>query len=403
MGTSQIYMSGVARGEHLFLSDGHPGRRTAPPAGSMSATDSAAGRARQGRIRAAAACILLTACSPVYVARAGLAEIDILGARQPLADVVLDPDTDERTRDLLTFVMEARTFARDDLGLDVGESYTSYVQRSSDTLALVLSAAYRDRLVPVTWWFPIVGRVPYRGYFDLEAALEEQRRLEAEGLDTYLRPTAAFSTLGWFDDPLLSSALGADEAEAVATVIHELSHNHLFVPGRVRFNESFANFVGRAGAAEFFCTRQGGGPDTVKCHRAQARWRDIQRFSAFLDGFLAELDAVYGDPSRTGEEKVRDREEVFEAARTRFRDELQPTLESLGFGSFLTVELNNATVLARLRYYHRLGDFQRLMEASGGLKPAIDVLARGVGRVDDPFELLPDPAREGGPAPPPGS
>ena len=361
----------------------------------MTAVPPSRRRMGQGRFRAAAACALLTACSPVYVAKAGLAEIDILGARRPLGEVVLDPDTDERTRNLLTFVMEARDFARDDLELDVGESYTSYVQRSSDTLALVLSAAYRDRLVPVTWWFPIVGRVPYRGYFDEEAALKEQRRLEAEGFDTYLRPTAAFSTLGWFDDPLLSSALGADEAEAVATVIHELSHNHLFVPGRVRFNESFANFVGRAGAAEFFCTREGGGPDTVKCHRAQARWRDIQRFSGFLDGFLAELDAVYGDAHRSAEEKVRDREAVFEAARDRFRDELRPSLESLGFGSFLTVELNNATVLARLRYYHRLGDFQRLMEESGGLTQAIEVLARGVGRVDDPFDLLPGPDREG--------
>ena len=345
-------------------------------------------------------CALVAACSPVYVVKAGLAEIDILGARRPLADVVLDPETDPKTRGVLTFVMEARLFARDELGLDVGESYTSYVERSSDTLALVLSAAYRDRLIPVTWWFPVVGRVPYRGYFDLAAAEREQQRLEEEGFDTYLRPTAAFSTLGWFDDPLLSTALGADEAEAVATVIHELSHNHLFVPGRVRFNESFANFVGRAGAAEFFCTREGGGPDTVKCHRAQARWRDIQRFSGFLDGFLADLDAVYSDPERTPEAKVRDRGAVFETARTRFREEVSPTLESLGFGSFLTVDLNNATVLARLRYYHRLPDFQRLLEDSGGLQQAVAFLAAGIDTVDDPFDLLPGTPPAGAPGDP---
>ncbi|HSG48918.1 MAG TPA: aminopeptidase, partial [Longimicrobiales bacterium] len=183
------------------------------------------------------------ACSPVYVMKAAVAQVGILGDRRPLADMVLDPATDDHTRGALTLVMEAREFAMDELGLDVGGSYTSYSELPSDTLALVLSAAYRDRLAPRTWWFPVVGHVPYRGFFDEEEALEAQRGLEAEGFDTYLRPTAAFSTLGWFDDPLLSSVLQADYVEVVTTVLHELSHNHLFVPGRVTFNESFATFV----------------------------------------------------------------------------------------------------------------------------------------------------------------
>jgi predicted aminopeptidase len=328
----------------------------------------------------------------VYVVQAGLAEAEILGARRPLSEVVLDPDTDPRTRGILTFVMEAREFAVSELGLGAGESYTTFVEVPSDTLALVLSAAYRDRLTPRTWWFPVVGHVPYRGFFDEKAARREQQRLEEEGFDTYLRPTAAFSTLGWFDDPLLSSALGPDEIEAVATVLHEMAHERLFVPSRVRFNESYANAVGRAGAAEFFCTRPGGGPDTVKCRRAQARWRDTQRYSRFLDGFLRELDTLYADSARTADEKVRDREAVFEAAQARFRTELRPSLESLSFGSFLSVELNNATVLARLRYYHRLEDFQRFIDLHGGLRAALDVLAADAGKAADPFDVLPPPA-----------
>ena len=328
------------------------------------------------------------ACSPTYVIQAGLAEAEILGARRPLPEVVLDPQTDPRTRDILTFVMEAREFGIDELGLHAGESYTSFVELNSDTLALVLSAAYRDRLVPRTWWFPVVGHVPYRGFFDEEDALREQAQLEQEGFDTYLRPTSAFSTLGWFDDPLLSSALGFDEIEAVATVLHEMAHEHLFVPSRVRFNESYANAVGRVGAAEFFCTRPGGGPDTVKCQRARARWRDTQRYSAFLDGFLGELDTLYADSTRTPEQKIEDRDQVFAAARERYNAELRPSLESLTFGSFLSVELNNATVLARLRYYHRLSDFERFIEAQGGLGAALVVIAASAGSSDDPFDLL---------------
>lgn len=198
-----------------------------------------------------------TGCSPIYVIKAGWAEAKILRGRQPIPDVILSPETDERTRGKLTLAREAREFAMNELQLDVGDSYTTYTELERDTLAMVLSAAHRDRLVARTWWFPVVGRVPYRGFFDLDDALNEQSKLEDEGFDTYLRPTSAFSTLGWFSDPLLSTILRYDEVELITTIIHELSHNHLFVPGRVRFNESFATWVGRTGAVEFFCTRPG--------------------------------------------------------------------------------------------------------------------------------------------------
>ena len=201
---------------------------------------------------------LASACSPMYVIRAGIAEAKILRARRPIPDVILDPGTDERTKTKLTFVVEARNYAIDEFGLDVGRSYTSFSQLKSDTLAMVLSAAHQDQLTPKTWWFPIVGRVPYKGYFNENAAIEEQGKLEEDGFDTFLRPTAAFSTLGWFADPLLSSLLRLDEVDLVETVLHELSHNHLFVKGQVRFNESFATFVGRAGAIEVLLQPSGG-------------------------------------------------------------------------------------------------------------------------------------------------
>jgi predicted aminopeptidase len=235
-----------------------------------------------------------------------------------------------------------------------------------------------------------VGRVPYKGYFGLDDALAAQRELEAEGWDTYLRPTSAFSTLGWFADPLLSSILRQDDVDLVETIVHELSHNHLFVPGQVTFNESFANFVGRVGAAQFFCGRPGGGPDTVKCARARARWRDEVRFSRFLDAFLDELRALYRDPALSSEEKVRRREAVFAAARERFRQEVQPTFEDRGFNYFLTTPLNNATLLATMIYYHRLYDFDAYLERSGGdLRAAVAALAAAAGDAGDAFTLLP--------------
>lgn len=329
------------------------------------------------------------ACSPGYVIRAGWEEAKILRARQPIPEVILAPETDDRTRGKLLLAREAREFAKSVLKLDVGNSYTTYAKLQKDTLAMVLSAAYQDRLAPRTWWFPIVGHVPYRGFFDLDDALREQEKLEDEGFDTLLRPTAAFSTLGWFSDPLLSTVVRYDEVELVATIIHELSHNHLYVSGQARFNESFATWTGRAGAIEFFCTREGGGPDTVWCRRAQDRWHDAQLFSAFIDSLVESLEAVYGDPSATREEKIARRNPVFDRYRERFRNELRPKLRSLAFGGFDSTPLNNAVLLGRMRYYHRLADFDRLQENHGSLQTAVQSLKEGAGAAADPFDLLP--------------
>lgn len=340
-------------------------------------------------VLAVSAVVGAVACSPIYVIKAGIAEARILRARRPIPEVLNDTSVDAATRGKLSFVLEARRFAADELGIDVGDSYTMFTQLDRDTLAMVLSAAYRDRLASKTWWFPIVGRVPYKGYFSLDDALDAQADLESDGLDTYLRPTAAFSTLGWFNDPILSTVLRADDVEVVETVLHELSHQHLFVPGHVRFNESFATFVGRAGAARFFCTRPGGGPDTVKCHRARARWRDFQRFSVFIDALVAELQDVYGRADLSHEQKLQRREEIFADALRRFDEAVAPTFESVTFSTFRDTPLNNATLLARMRYYHRLPDFQALLDRyDGDLATLLSDLRQAVDGRADPFDAL---------------
>jgi predicted aminopeptidase len=121
----------------------------------------------------AASCM---ACSPVYVMKAGIAEARILRARRPITEVLADTTTDARMRAKLAYVLEARRFAADELGIDVGDSYTMFTQLDRDTLALVVSAAPKDQIAPVTWWFPIVGRVPYRGFFSVEDARRASTR-----------------------------------------------------------------------------------------------------------------------------------------------------------------------------------------------------------------------------------
>ena len=338
-----------------------------------------------------ASCI---ACSPVYVVKAGIAEINILKARRPIHLVINDTLTDPDTRTKLSYVMEARRFAANELRIEVGDSYTTFTQLDRDTLALIVSAAPKDHLSPVTWWFPIVGRVPYKGHFSEGDALDEAANLESEGYDTYVRPTAAFSTLGWFNDPILSTVLQTDDVEVVQTVLHELSHQYLFVAGHVGFNESFATFVGRVATIQFFCTREGGGPDTVKCQHAQARWRDYQRFSVYIDALVNELEGIYEDPALSLKEKLARREIAFAEALTRFDEELAPILEAVTFRGFRNTPLNNATLLSRIRYYKRLPDFAALLEQHDGSLPGVLAdLENQAGSVDDPFDLLPSSAK----------
>ncbi len=330
-------------------------------------------------------------CSPIYVARAGWTEAKILMGRRPLSEVIQDPATDGETRHKLLLTRQARAFAIHMMGLDAGDSYTTFTRVDDKVLAWIVSAAYPDRLESKSWWFPIVGRVPYRGYASRGAAEKAERKLAEEGFDTYLRPTSAFSTLGWFSDPLLSTLLDYDDVALVETVLHELSHNHLWVPNHTRFNESYATFVGRVGAIRFFCGPGETPSDPENCQRARTRWAEYQAFSSFLDVFVEELQAVYGRADLTTPEKVQAREDLFVETRQRYAH-LAPTPGELRIVlNFLGAPLNNAILMGRMRYFHRLSHFQALLEARGGdLPSAIRSLKEGVEKVEDPFTLLPE-------------
>jgi predicted aminopeptidase len=335
-----------------------------------------------------AAGLAASACSPTYVLRAAWEEGKILSRRKPIARIVQDTATDWETRDKLLLVLQARQFAADLLRLNAGNSYTLFSRVESDTLVMVLSAAYKDRFEPHTWWFPIVGRVPYKGFFELEDALAAQRRLEAQGYDTYLRPSAAFSTLGWFNDPLLSSLLVYDRVTLANTVIHEIFHNTFFAPGQAVFNESLANFVGGRGAIEFFCQRDG--PRSQTCETAASAWHDDLLFGAFLGTLVADLKALYARPGLSAADKLRERERLFDDAQRRFAQEVRPRLQVDTFASFTRTPLNNATLISRHIYYDRLALFEEVYRARNGdfIRAMNDIVAAARSNKNDPYAAV---------------
>jgi predicted aminopeptidase len=329
-----------------------------------------------------------SACSPTYVLRAAWEEGKILNRRRPIASIVQDTATDWETRDKLLLVLQARQFAADSLRLNAGNSYTLFSRVESDTLVMVLSAAYPDRFQPYTWWFPIVGRVPYKGFFDLEDALKAQHSLEAKGYDTYLRPSAAFSTLGWFNDPLLSTLLRYDRVSLANTVIHEIFHNTFYAPGQAIFNESLANFVGGRGAIEFFCRRDG--PESRTCAAATDAWHDDLLFGAFLQQLVTDLRALYGRADLSVDDKLRERERMFTDAQRRFAEEVRPRLRVDTFASFTRDPLNNATLISRHIYYDRLALFEEVYRARGGdfMRAMDDIVAAARSNKADPYAAV---------------
>lgn len=294
-----------------------------------------------------------------YLTRAGMEEIRILQGREPIVDLVADRGTDPAVRHALRLVLESRDYAAA-LGLEAKETYTTYSDVGRDTLLLVLQAAPKDCICPYTWKYPIVGEIPYKGFFDFGAARRAGNRLAAQGFDVYLRPSAAFSTLGWFNDPLLSTAISRDSVELAATVFHEIAHNTLYVKSATPFNESFAQFVGYRSAESFFASRA----DTAHARQASDRLHDEMVLGGFYSALISRLDSLYATrPDSATLEAGRAAAGAW--ARTQLEGPVGARLRSFRIGRLPDAPVNNARLIGVTLYRTRLELFDSWFERHG--------------------------------------
>jgi len=327
-----------------------------------------------------AASAILIACglfSGCYTLKQGAAMLGYLNRAVPL-EKIEDQDFARRVYDI-------RKFAMEELGLAESKNYTRYVWIDRDSLAAVVSASAKDSFKRHQWHYPVVGTMPYKGFFDVEDARKERKKLEKKDLDVWIRWVDAFSTLGWFKDPLFSYMRSYSNYELADIIIHELVHATVFIKGQVQFNEELAEFTGSEGARLYIETRFG--IDSEEYQKMLASKDDGKKYVAFIQELIAELDALYSsDLDR--EEKLSKKESIINAAKERFDAEYESRFTSDNFRGFSKLPINNA-YLELYRLYHSPDNFfADLYERSGRSLPVFIAAAKTIPKKGDAREQL---------------
>lgn len=261
----------------------------------------------------------------------------------------------------LKLVQEVKVFAEQELGLKASSNYTTYVPLDGPYVTYIVQAAHAYELKPFHWKFPFVGEVPYKGYFSKSRADQEAATFAKDQFDTYVRGVTAYSTLGWFQDSVLSSMLGYQDYDLVEVIIHETVHTTLFIKNAAQFNERMATFLGEQGMRLFY--RQKEGDHTNQIRQSNDDSHDRQLFSKFITKEVNDLKKWY--ETHRGQLKPEDKSARLKELQQRFTNELRPKLKTKSYQEFEKRELNNAFLLAYQTYEYSLDDFQKLFDKNG--------------------------------------
>lgn len=305
--------------------------------------------------------LLLSGCETVgFYAQAASGHLELMRARRSVDAVIADPATAPELRQRMQLSQEILAFAEAELALPAAGQYRHFVDLERDAVVYNVLAAPRYGFEPVLWCFPIAGCVAYRGYFARVRAEDKARRLAEQGFDTHVGGAAAYSTLGWFSDPLLSSFLWREEADLAELLFHELAHVRVYLPGDTTFNESFATFVGREGAARWLARL-----DRESEREAwQTRIRVREDFVRFVLEWRERMQQRYRELQAEGADAAlleSEREAMWAAMRAAWQ--AQRPEAAVGFDGFFEAGASNARLNAVADYHGLLPAFAALFEA----------------------------------------
>lgn len=286
-------------------------------------------------------------------------QLELLRKRTPIEELLADPDLDPELRSSLGAVAEIRRFAVRELGLPDNDSYTSYVDIGRPYVVWNVVAAEEFSTKPKRWCFPFAGCVAYRGFFDREAAEAFRERLDKQGYDTFSGGATAYSTLGYFSDPVLSTMLGGGEQYIASLLFHELAHQRLYIKDDSEFNEAFATAIEEYGT-ELWLRRYA---DELAIERYRERLANRTVFADLVAEQQRRLKSIYAS-NATAEQKREAKREAFAAMRAEYA-RLKEETRGLNYDSWFDQPLNNATLAAVATYRRWVPALRARLDALG--------------------------------------
>ncbi|MDE2304836.1 MAG: aminopeptidase [Gammaproteobacteria bacterium] len=303
--------------------------------------------------------------SGCYELQAAAGQARLMWRRRPIESVVADPATAPPLRRKLREVGQILAFANRELDLRDGGSYRSYVALDRPYVVWNVVAAPVFSLRPKRWCYWFVGCMAYRGYFERRRAYAHAASLRAEGLDVSVQGVAAYSTLGHFDDPVLSSMMGWSDVDLAAIVFHELTHRRLFVANDTAFDEGLATFVEREGVRRWLLAG-GRGPDLKAFEREQRRYA---RVYALIRATRVALARTYAAPLPAPQKLAQKRTE-FAALRAAYAKLAASWGTAAPFAGWFRDDLNNADLASVATYERCVPGFAREFAAADRRFPA---------------------------------
>jgi predicted aminopeptidase len=327
--------------------------------------------------------MLLSGC---YYLTEGCNLISLYSSAKNIDTLLQKPDLPEDERDLLLLVKDIKAFAVRELGLKDDKNYTTYVQINRNYLVDVVSACAADSFTQYTWNYLFVGNLPYRGYFNPADAQNEAERLKKQGYDVYVRQVDAFSTLGFFKDPVFSFMKDYPLYYLANIIIHEQTHATFFLNSNVEFSENLANFFGNQGAKQYL--REKFGEQSEQYTKTARFQEDLTSYQLLLKKLRNELQAVY-DKNEPRDLKLAQKAETILRWKEDVKANYDKYFKTPGFKHITEIDINNAFLATNMNYSARLDLFDELYKVCGyDLKEVMRVVKGVKDYRGDPYSYL---------------
>ncbi len=299
----------------------------------------------------------LPGCQLPYLVSGAFEQVRILSSRQKIEKAIESVALDPPAKDKLLFAIKAKDFASKH-HLTCKDNFKTYVELGRPYVSYLVIASKKDEVRAKTWWFPVVGSFPYKGYFSEKEAQASIKKLKQKNYDTYTRGVNAYSSLGWFDEPIMSSMLKNGKYNLAETIFHECFHTTFFIKSNNQINERLAVFFAHHFMVEFLESLG----DRAQKEKEQLSWEDSKKFSLFLKSTIESSIEFY--KNQKNEPAKRNREKLFTSIKKNYVENLKPKLKSNNYDHvFLKDDLNNAKLAAFKTYFHKFESLEEQLQS----------------------------------------